>query len=473
MPDPILWHTADLLAATSANRLQGPETATFRQVGIDSRTMGEGDLFIAICGDRHDGHQFIPQVVAAGCTGLVVETGTWQDGQMAGSLPANVSVFGVPDTRKAMADLAAYRRMTSGIQVVAVTGSNGKTTTKEMLGRIFSASAPTLVTAGNYNNEIGLPLTLFCLSEKEKQAVLELGMNHPGEMARLSAIARPDIALITRIAPAHLEGLGSVEGVAKAKGEIFSAMKEGGMALLNGDDPHTEKIPVPEGIRTYRFGKTPGNDFQMEKLYTDATSCSFVLQTKFDGTSRVIPITLQVPGAMMAENALAAAAAALLAGLPEAAITKGLAGFSGFSGRFSVRPLDSGITVIDDTYNANPASMAAALEQTEGISGSARRFAVLGTMGELGEAAASLHREIGQQVAKTGFTALFCTGDHGEDLAQGARSAGLTDIVTGEKAALAAALSARVRKGDWVLVKGSRSMTMETIVHHLMELSIP
>ncbi|MDY0164012.1 UDP-N-acetylmuramoyl-tripeptide--D-alanyl-D-alanine ligase [Desulfobotulus sp.] len=465
MPETPPWSAEDILSSTGATLFCGQPNTFFPDIGTDSRKASGPALFVALRGEVHDGHDFIAKALQAGYAGILMEKARWPE--MRNYLKSrDCPVFGVENTFKALGQLARHRLKRFQTQVVAVTGSNGKTSTKEMLGSIFRKTGPCLVTQGNFNNEVGLPLTLFRLKPADKWAILELGMNHPGEMARLSSICQPDFALITRIAPAHLEGLGSIEGVARAKGEIFSAMAQGKTALVNGQDPNSTLIPLREGLRVLRFGLEPSCDFYMKNPGSDATgSCFDLCRPGYPP----LPIRIGIPGAMMAENALAAAATALSAGISEEVVQEGLMDFRGFPGRFQPMQAQGGFTLINDTYNANPDSMKAALQELARLGTSGRRFAVLGSMGELGDNAAALHRQVGALAAAAGLTALYCCGPHGQDLAQGARKAGLDHVVQGEKEALASMLRPGLQAGDWVLVKGSRSMTMESLVAQLMQ----
>lgn len=465
MPETRPWTCEDILDATGAVLLSGKGDRIFSAIATDSRKNLQKALFIALRGENHDGHDFLEKALSGGCTGILMEKSRWQEASPF-LRNAGLSVFGVDDTVKALGQLARHRLSLFGSKVLAVTGSNGKTSTKEMLGCIFRKAGSCLVTEGNFNNEIGLPLTLFRLEPHDDWAILELGMNHPGEMERLSAICQPDMAIITRIAPAHLEGLGSVEGVARAKGEILSHMKKGGLILINGSDPNSKLIPMKEGIDILRFGRQEHCDFYMKDLQCHAMGSSFTLHRK---DKPPLAITLMVPGAMMAENALAAAAAALNAGIPEDLVQKGLASFKGFTGRFQPIATPAGFTIINDTYNANPDSMEAALSQAVRMADPGRCFAILGSMGELGDDAASLHRHVGILAAQKGIHALYTCGPHGKDFAEGARSAGMKKVFCNDKDQLATMLFPELKPSDRVLVKGSRSMTMESVVDQLLQ----
>ncbi|MCW7752558.1 UDP-N-acetylmuramoyl-tripeptide--D-alanyl-D-alanine ligase [Desulfobotulus sp. H1] len=465
MPETQLWTSEDILMATGADLLWGNRDIPFPDIGTDSRKRKPDALFVALQGENHDGHNFMKKALDAGYGGILMEKSRWQEFSPI-LKNQNLPVFGVDNTLQALGRLARYRLGIYGAKVLAVTGSNGKTSTKEMLGNIFRKQGPCLVTRGNFNNEIGLPLTLFQLKPMDLWAILELGMNHPGEMERLSAICLPDMAVITRIAPAHLEGLGSVEGIAKAKGEIFTHMKTGGSILINGSDPHSQLIPLRQDRRVQYFGQSDHCDFYMKNLACHAGGSSFDLCRQ---NKPPVAITLNIPGTMMAENALAAAAAALMAGVPENLIQEGLSEFTGCPGRFRPMTTEVGFTVIDDTYNANPDSMEAALKQTRLMDKKGRTFAILGSMGELGEEAPALHRHVGSLAAKAGISALYACGPNGTDIAYGARSAGLEEVFCENKETIASMILPGLMPGDQVLVKGSRSMSMESVVDQLMQ----
>lgn len=463
------WLLREIIAATGGRLLYGREEQSFRNIGIDSRTIESGDLFVAIRGESHDGHAFVSQVIDnVDVKGVVIEarTGTPMDHQRWRS-EGRVCIE-VEDTIRALGALAAFRRRLLDIPVIAVTGSNGKTTTREMTASVMSRHYKTLSTIGNLNNEIGLPLTLFKLDKTHQAAVLELGINHFGEMDRLGAICKPTMGLITNVGPAHLEFLGSLEGVARAKAELLPHVTSKGHAILNKDDEYTGDLAVKASCPVVYFGTTSQADVRAESIYEDVEGVAFDLILPGDR----IPVRLSTPGRFMVYNALAAAAAGHLAGVGAEDVKKGLESFSTVSGRLNVIETARGVKVIDDTYNANPASMAAAIEAFTAMKQSGRGYMVFGDMYELGANAGQLHRNVGVLAGSSSALKIYACGDHAREVMSGAREAGKTDenLLAGTKEEIIADLVDRVRPKDWVLVKGSRAMAMETVVKALCDL---
>ena len=452
----------DILLATGGRRIGGSGAALFEGVGIDSRAIAADQLFVAICGERHDGHTFIPQVLADGGRGVVIQEDHAQGALLDTILASGAAGIAVADTTRALGALALYQRLQSGIPVVAVTGSNGKTTTRRMTEQVLQQRYKTLATRGNFNNEIGLPLTLFNLSPEHQAAVLELGMNHFGEMDRLGAICRPTIGLITNVAAAHLEFLESLEGVARAKGELIRHVAKDGAVALNQDDPHVAALADQADCRVLFYGTGPRAEVRAQGITAAAEGVSFDI-TLPTGNTR---INLRTPGHFMVLNALAAAAAGHLAGLDIAEIRRGLEGFEAVKGRLSLMQTSRGIHLIDDTYNANPGSMQAAFDTLAALKKDAPAYIALGDMLELGGQSAFLHAMVGEQAARTKPLKLYAFGPHAEDVTAGALRGGLSlgQLFTGTKEEIAADLLERLEPGDWLLVKGSRGMAMETIV---------
>jgi UDP-N-acetylmuramoyl-tripeptide--D-alanyl-D-alanine ligase len=430
----------------------GPDVE-FTTVATDSRNLPLGSLFVALRGDRFDGHAFAARALQQGAAAVMVEASVGLDVS-----PAIV----VPDTRLALGQLAAWHRMNLPARVMAITGSNGKTTVKEMLAAILKAEvgeAAVLATRGNFNNEIGMPLTLLRLTPGHRYAVLEMGMNHPGELAYLSRLARPDAALVNNALRAHLEGLGTVEAVARAKGEIYAGLKPDGVALVNVDDPHAGLWrEMAEGRRVVGFGLGQGDvraDYRLSEYGAELT-----LHTP----AGVIATTLNVPGLHNVRNAVAAAAAAWVLDVPPSAIAEGLAAFAGVKGRLQVHPCILGARLIDDTYNANPDSVAAAIAVLAAQPGT--RILVLGDMGELGPDAADLHREIGAAARQAGIDRLLCLGDLSLAAAESFGSGGMHfERIEELLAEIENALGAETT----VLVKGSRFMKMERVIQSFLE----
>jgi len=462
----IPWTTSDILEATGGVLQTGPGDYVFSGISIDSRTIGHGDFFVAIIGDAHDGHNFIAGVLKKGVRGILVgkeNTGTSTFEELASG---GHVVISVADTTRALGDLASYNRCRTPLSVIALTGSNGKTSTRSMLTCVTANRYETLATAGNFNNAIGLPLTLLRLEEKHELAVLELGMNRPGEIRRLAEICRPDIGMIINVAPAHLEGLGSIEGIKRAKGELLEKLNPGGRAILNADDPNVHALAEDAPGEVLLFGISDDAAIRASRIREQGNGLSFLLETP----GETAEVMLDTPGRFMISNALAAAAAGYLLGIPLPEIKAGLERFKSVSGRMHIRELSNGTRIIDDTYNANPESVKAALNTLQQIEKQGRGAAVLGDMLELGEQSAALHREVGRHAALTGPDRLYLTGDSALDMVQGARN-GCMDtkrVISGSTQKIAEDLIAWAGPQDWILVKGSRGMHMERIVQELV-----
>jgi UDP-N-acetylmuramoyl-tripeptide--D-alanyl-D-alanine ligase len=425
-------------------------------VGSDSRAVTPGMLFVALRGERFDGHDFVADVLRQGAAGALV------DAAFARAHP-ELPLIAVLDTREALGQLAAAWRARFAIPVLGVTGSNGKTTVKEMcasvLRRHFGEDA-VLATQGNLNNDIGLPLTLLKLRAGHRAAVIEMGMSHPGEIRYLTRIARPTVALVNNAQRAHLAGLGTVADVARAKGEIFEGLDADGVAVINADDVHAplwRELCAGRNVSAFGLGATadvrgrwqPRGFGGMLELATPAGAAS---------------LELAVPGEHNARNAVAAAAACLAAGVPLAAIAAALAGYAGVKGRLQRRTGLGGAAVIDDSYNANPDSMRAAIDVLSGVPG--KRILVMGDMGEVGEAAAQFHDEVGGHAKSRGIERLFALGPLSADAAHNF-GAGARHFDGVE--ALVAALKPELDANTTVLVKGSRFMRMERVVEAILE----
>ena len=420
----------------------------FHGVSTDTRQLQQGSLYVALQGPNHDGHDYLDAARERGAAAAAVSRITNT------SLP----LLEVDDTRLALGRLAACWRAQFTLPVVAVTGSNGKTTVRSMTHAILSRAGRTLATQGNLNNDIGLPLTLFRLSPEDRYAVLEMGANHPGEIDYLAAIARPDIAVVTNAGPAHLEGFGDVAGVARAKGEVFERLGAQGVAIINADDRYAPLWrELAAHCRIVDFGLQ--TDAAVHARWQgDVSGSRVLLSTPWGDTEFRLPL----PGRHNVMNALAASAAALAAGAGLDAVSQGLASLSPVAGRFTIHRLPQDITVIDDTYNANPGSLQAAIEVLATAGG--ETWLVLGDMGELGRGALDLHREAGSRARAAGVDRLFTLGELSRAAAEafGGNAAAFDTLEE-----LAAALRAGVHGGLHVLVKGSRRMRMERVVEAL------
>jgi UDP-N-acetylmuramoyl-tripeptide--D-alanyl-D-alanine ligase len=437
-------------ATVMKGELEGADRA-FRGCSTDSRTIKSGELFIALRGERFDGHEFLAAAAGAGAGGALVDRNV-----PAAALP----LIRVDDTLAAMGRLAADWRGRFRAPLLAITGSNGKTTVKEMLAAILARRAPVLATRGNLNNEIGVPLTLFGLGAEHRFAVLEMGANHPGEIRRLTNIARPDVAVITQCAPAHLEGFGSVEGVARAKAEIYEGLAAGGAAILNADDAYCALWrDLGAARRQISFGLSAPADVTAEDIAPLAGGgFGFRLRTPRGG----IGVQLPLPGRHNVVNALAAAACCEAIDTPLADVAAGLGDVHPVKGRLERKPGVASATILDDTYNANPASLRAALDVLSGMPG--RHWLVLGDMGELGEAAPALHRGAGELARETGAERLFALGALSSEAVAGF---GAGAYHYGSVADLVEAVKRDLRPDVVVLVKGSRAMQMERVVDAL------
>ncbi|BBJ00480.1 UDP-N-acetylmuramoyl-tripeptide--D-alanyl-D-alanine ligase [Ferrigenium kumadai] len=431
----------------------------FDAVSTDSRKIKTGDLFIALRGENFDGYEFAVPSMQTGAVAVMVNADSYE--ARSSTIDSCTSILLVEDTHIALGRLAAYWRSQFDIPLAAVTGSNGKTTVKEMLASILRAAAGSedavLATKGNFNNDIGMPLTLLQLNARHRYAVIEMGMNHPGEIDYLSRIASPDVALVNNASGAHLEGLGSVEAVARAKGEIFGGLRDHGTAVINADDAHAPLWRTLAGTHDLiEFALDCSADV-CGKWQPEGTGLRLNVQTP----QGEFNATLQVPGAHNARNALAATAAAIALNVPLATIADGLQRFAGVTGRLQRKAARQGATLIDDTYNANPASMRAAIGVLAQVSG--KRVLVLGDMGELGDGAAAFHAEIGGEAKRAGIEKLYALGELSRNAVREFGS-GAQHFERIEE--LLSELDKELDANTTVLVKGSRFMKMERVVQH-------
>lgn len=451
--------------ATAGERICGNANAQFSGIAIDSRTITISELFVAICGEHHDGHRFCADVVQCGVRGILIDI------RSVGSLPIaewrqkGIVCIGVEDTTRALGDLAAYHRRRFPVSVAAITGSSGKTTTRSMTSDILRRHFKVLSTAGNFNNQIGLPLTLLNLEREHEWAVLELGMNHSGEIDRLSEICQPNIGVITGIGTAHLENFTSPDGILQAKAEIFAHLHPEGRAILNMDDPKLLGLSRRLSVPVIFFGLHPGARVRARQVETRSSGTSFVLDLPEESVKIMLPAT----GDFMATNALAAAAVGFALGVSGDEIKVALEAFQPVKGRMNVIETARRIHIVDDTYNANPVSMAAAIQTLQKIKDGRRGILVLGDMLELGTGSAEMHRKIGEMAATTGMAALYATGKFACDVVRGAVGQGMDSgrIFIGGRQAICEHLKNSLRKEDWVLIKGSRAMGMEKIVYDI------
>ena len=423
----------------------------FTGCSTDSRTINRDELFIAIKGDRFDGHDFIGMAGQRGARAAVVER----------KVSAQLPLLLVDNSRQAMGKLARDWRKHFTVPVIAVTGSNGKTTVKEMLVSILRLQAPVLATKGNLNNDIGVPLTLFGFGDEHRYAVIEMGANHPGEILWLSRITQPTVALITQCAPAHLEGFGTIEGVARAKAEIYTGLDKDGIAVINADDNFAGLWRAgTKNLRQISFGLKGGADVTAHSIVISAATggTDFVLHTP----AGEIGVSLQLAGLHNVMNALAAAACATGLNIALEVVRDGLQNIKTVKGRLERKAGFNNSTVIDDTYNANPVSLAAALNVVKPLAG--RHWLALGDMGELGAGAEDLHAEAGRIAKQSGIERLFATGplSRAAVSAFGAGAEHFSDV-----ARLVEKVRMEITPNVIILVKGSRAMQMERVVRGL------
>jgi UDP-N-acetylmuramoyl-tripeptide--D-alanyl-D-alanine ligase len=441
--------TLAVAATVLRGTLRGSD-AEFSGVSTDTRTLAHGDLFVALVGPHFDGHGFVNEAAGKGAVGALVSR----------ALEDKITTVQVADTRQSLGQLAAHWRCQFPIPVIAVTGSNGKTTVKNMIAAILNVAGPTLATQGNLNNDIGVPLTLLRLRKGDRHAVIEMGMNHPGEIDHLTRITCPTIALINNAAAAHLAGLGSVEAVAHAKGEIYAGLTVDGIAVINADDAYAglwRELAAPHRVIT--FGLDRPADVSAE-CDLDAGGSTIHLKTPHGGIS----MRLSLLGRHNVLNALAASSAALAAGASLLDIQAGLEKLKSVSGRLEVKRGRNGARVLDDTYNANPGSLAAGVEVLKAAAG--ERVLVLGDMGELGEAARDIHRRVGLLAKSLGIERLYAVGELTQDVVE-AFGNGAQHFASHEM--LIESLCDCLHGDMTVLVKGSRLMKMERVVEGIVD----
>lgn len=467
---PLPFSGERVVSATGGKTASGAGGFLFRGVAIDSRSVTPDDLFVAIRGASHDAHRFIPDVIKKGVRGFLVEQ--HQMDLLASHFRdrKDILVVAVDDTVQGLGALAASQKKEAGVRLAAVTGSNGKTSTRAMTSCVLETGFKVLSTRGNFNNEIGLPLTLLRLGQGLDWAVTEMGMNAPGEIARLAAMSDPDVGIVTNVAEAHLEGLGSLTNVARAKAELVEALGPDKTAILNLDDAMFSELVTHCRCRVLTFGTSKDADIRAENPRLSNGRVSFDLITDRGSA----PVTLNTPGLFMVHNALAAAGAGTVAGLGLDLIIKGLEAFVPVYGRVQVSKSVRGFHVIDDTYNANPQSMMAAIDTLRGLAGSCPAFAVLGDMKELGDRSDELHRNIGAYAAAHNVAAIFTYGEKARLIGDEAIRKGFDEksVFTGSKKEIIETLLKKLGPGStnaWILVKGSRSMAMEEIVKDLLE----
>ncbi len=471
----------EVLEGAKGRLIYGEWDGTFSGVSIDSRTIQSGQLFFAIQGKRFDGHEFFYEALEKGAAGAVVNVANHR-------IPANAEeeallrkkvLIGVSDTTEALQGLAAFHRHRWGGPIIGITGTNGKTTTKEFLCKIMSGRFNVLKNEGNLNNHIGVPLTLFNLNAEHEVAILEMGISGPGELVPLAKITEPETGIITNVGPAHLEGLKSVSEVAQAKSDLLPGLR-GGVAVLNKDNPYFSYLSTRSAVPVVSFGRHPDSDLGLQDIKERVNGVDFDLVARpslFPGKKQPdwflksdrVRISMPVIGVHNAMNAAAAAAAAIVSGCSMEEVKAGLESSRSVGKRTEVLDWD-GRTILNDSYNANPASMEAALSTLKVLGGGGdskiQRVAVLGDMLDLGVSRDEWHRRLGQTVASSGATFLITLGELAGKIADGARDEGMPDQnirVCSEPEEVAGILKQVTGKGDVVLVKGSRGIRMERI----------
>lgn len=435
------------------------EDVSVSSVSIDTRAIKPGQLYVAIKGSHFDGHEFVDKAAQAGALAAIVNQG----------ITVTMPHIVVADTRLALAQLAGIWRKKATLSVVGITGSNGKTTVKEMVAAILSLNGNTLFTQGNLNNDIGVPLTLLRLNEQYRYAVIELGANHPGEIEYTGRYVQADVAIITNVGAAHIEGFGSVEGVAKAKGELIQTLKQSGVAVLNRDDDYFDYWESLAGARKIlSFGLDERANVTAHVIKTELIDNAFETSFTLITSAGVLAITLKLAGQHNVVNALAATAACLALNIDLQQIKQGLESVKPVTGR--LQPLVSrlGNIVIDDTYNANSASLKAGLEALANYGG--KRWLVLGAFGELGPESPKIHQEMGELIRASGVVRLLAVGSDARNtvriFGQGADFFDTQDD-------LIEVLKRELKGDEVILIKGSRTQRMENVVAALVESSRP
>ena len=445
-----IFQIAELAAAAVSS---GDGNAPIEKISTDSRTIKRGELFVALRGENFNGHNFIESVAKTGAAGAIMDL-NWK-----GEILANFAVIRVEDTLRAYQNLAANYRKSLSLKVLAITGSNGKTSTKDFAAAVLAHRFRVTKTQGNFNNHVGLPRTMLEATSQDEVAVWEIGMNHPGEVAMLAKLAAPDAAIITNIGVAHIEFMGSREAIAAEKGALAQAVAPDGTVILNADDPFSKKIAVGTRAKVVFAGTTKGT-IRASEITQSATGTDFTI---LEGAHRC-RAQLPVPGLHMVQNALLAVAAGRMFGLSLEDCAAGLAAAPLTKARLQIKRI-RGVQFIDDSYNANPESMKAALHTLVELDADGKRIAVLGEMRELGKESARGHREVGETAAELGVDQLIAIGDMAAVIAEAARNAGLQNTSIARSTSEAAELLGEIAaSGDLVLVKGSRAARTERVI---------
>ena len=443
-----------ILGYTGGTLRQGSSEVSVPGLTTDSRAVLPGELFVALKGDRFDGHHYVEQCTLLGAGGAIVEK-SWH----APTLPAEFALIEVDDVLQAYQKIAAGYRRSLPVKVVAITGSNGKTSTKDLVAAVLSRRFRVIKTQGNLNNHIGVPKTLLDVKRSDEVLVLEMGMNHPGEIAPLAQMAKPDVAVITNIGTAHIEYMKTRAAIALEKGTLAEAVGASGYVILPAEDEFAESIARRTSARVTTVGLQRG-DLRAEKIVVDAYGSKFQI---VEGDT-CVDVILPIPGQHMIVNALLASAVGRVHGLSLQDCAKGLAAVQLTKGRLELKTV-AGFRFLDDSYNANPDSMVAALKTLAGIPTEGRRVAVLGCMGELGEFSEAGHRQVGDAVAEEKIDHLIAVGAEAKFIAENASAGGLRNVTTAIDVIQAALrLGEIANPDDLILVKGSRSAKMESVL---------
>ncbi len=461
-----IFTTEEILKAARGTLISGASKEQFYGISTDSRLVSKGNIFVALQGEKFDGHDFLQKALDKGAAGVLVRDE--QKIKQYGIKP-EVAVIKVADTLAALGDLAHEWRKKFSIPVIGLTGSSGKTTTKEMMAAIIGQKKNVVKTEGNLNNLIGLPQTIFRINDKYELVILEMGTNARGEIKRLTQIAEPDIGMITNIGPAHLEGFGSIDGVREEKGDLFYNMDKNGIAIINLDDEHVRIIADKWKGRRITFGMSSNADVSAKDIGKNSAKgmrFNLVIGAKMQ------KVEMKIVGIHHVYNALAAAAGARAVGINDEMILDGLKAFRPFRGRMEIIKLRNGAYLLDDSYNANPSSVREALMTLKDLKSHHNCYVFLGDMLELGTAADEMHRRIGMLIATIGVNALFLQGDFSAVTAAGAMEGGLPSqniYFSSDSEENMNYLKKNLKKGDWILVKGSRRMKMEKIAVKIYE----
>lgn len=452
----------EILKATGGRLVNAKDNKMFKGVSTDTRNIQPGNLFVALVGERFDGNEFVGQAAEKGATGVIVSKSV--------TVPDDVTVIEVENTLIALQQLARFHRERFTIPVIAVTGSNGKTTTKDMIAAVLSGRFNVLKTEANFNNEIGLPLTLLKLEQSHEAAVVEMGMRARGEIQELAEIALPTVGVVTNVGETHMEILGSLDNIAAAKAELVEAIGHDNLVVLNADNPYVSAMQNKTQGKVVLYGLNPGASVRAENMVSGENG---QLVTRFDCLSArgSIPIVLHAVGMHNIYNALAAIAVGWELGLKLSEIQAGIANFVPGAMRLEIKKYGE-YTVVNDVYNASPLSMTAALDTLDRIS-QGRKIAVFGDMLELGEAAIEAHRKIGRQAAEKGIEVLLTVGELAKYIADAAREHGIKEVqdFDGHREAIEA-LRNIMKPGDYILFKGSRGMKMETMLETFKDISL-